>query len=77
VTVGPLICFVAYIGLLQPHSDDMSQVVDQLLKLITTFIGLSRLSRSRIICCINVFTSLLGLVIVSYLSPKGLGRYMS
>jgi hypothetical protein len=31
------------------HSDDMSRVVDQLLKLITTFIGLSRLSRSGII----------------------------
>jgi hypothetical protein len=30
------------IGLLQPHSDDMSRVVDQLLKLIATFIGLSR-----------------------------------
>jgi hypothetical protein len=49
--------------------------VDQLLKLIATFIGLSRLSRSRIICCINVFTSLLGLVIVSHLSSKGLGHY--
>jgi transposase InsO family protein len=55
----------------------MSRVVDQLLKLIATFIGLSHLSRSRIICCINVFTSLLGLVIVSQLSPKGLGRYSS
>jgi hypothetical protein len=73
VAVGPLICFAAYIGLLQPHSDDMSRVVDQLLKLIATFIGLSRLSRSKIICCINVFTSLLGLVIVSHLSPRGLG----
>jgi hypothetical protein len=73
VAVGPLICFAAYIGLLQPHSDDMSRVVDQLLKLIATFIGLSRLSRSEIICCINVFTSLLGLVIVSHLSPRGLG----
>jgi hypothetical protein len=49
--------------------------VDQLLKLIATFIGLSRVGRSGIICCINVFTSLLGLVIVSYLSPKGLGRF--
>jgi hypothetical protein len=75
VAVGPLICFAAYIGLLQPHSDDMSRVVDQLLKLITTFIGLFRLSRSKIICCINVFTSLLGLVIVSHLSPRGLGRF--
>jgi hypothetical protein len=75
MAVGPLICFVAYIRLLQPHSDDMSRVVDQLLKLIATFIGLSRLSRSRIICCINVFTSLLGLVIVSHLSPRGLGRF--
>jgi hypothetical protein len=37
---------------------------------------LSRLSRSGIICCINVFTSLLGLVIVSHLSPKGLGRFI-
>jgi hypothetical protein len=73
VAVGPLICFAAYIGLLQPHSDDVSRVVDQLLKLIATFIGLSRLSRSGIICCINVFTSLLGLVIVSHLSPRGLG----
>jgi hypothetical protein len=36
-------------GLLQPHSDDMSRVVDQLLKLIATFIGLSCLSRSVII----------------------------
>jgi hypothetical protein len=51
----------------------MSRVVDQLLKLLATFIGLSRLSRSEIICCINVFTSLLGLVIVSHLSPGGLG----
>jgi hypothetical protein len=49
VAVGPLNCFTAYIGLLQPHSDDMSRVVDQLLKLIATFIGLSRLSRSGII----------------------------
>jgi hypothetical protein len=46
VAVGPLICFAAYIGLLQPHSDDMSRVMDQLLMLIATFIGLSRLSRS-------------------------------
>jgi hypothetical protein len=76
VAVEPLICFAAYIGLLQPHSDDMSRVVDQLLKLIATFTGLSRLSRSGIICCINVFTSLLGLVIVSHLSPRGLGRFM-
>jgi hypothetical protein len=75
VAFGLLNCFAAYIGLLQPHSDDMSRVVDQLLKLIATFIGLSRLSRSGIICCINVFTSLLGLVIVSHLSPKGLGRF--
>jgi hypothetical protein len=49
VAVGPLICFTAYIGLLQPHSDDMSQVVDQLLKLIAIFIGLSHLSRFGII----------------------------
>jgi hypothetical protein len=49
VVVGLLICFAAYIGLLQPHSDDMSRVVDQLLKLIATFIGLSHLSRSGII----------------------------
>jgi hypothetical protein len=76
VVVGPLICFAAYIGLLQSHSDDMSRVVDQLLKFIATFIGLSCLSRSRIICCINVFTSLLGLVIVSHLSPRGLGRFI-
>jgi hypothetical protein len=75
VAIGPLICFAAYIGLLQPHSDDMSRVVDQLLKLIATFIGLSRLNRSGIICCINVFTSLLGLVIVSHLSPRGSGRF--
>jgi hypothetical protein len=47
--VGPLICFAAYNGLLQPHSNDMSRVVNQLLKLITIFIGLSRLSRSRAI----------------------------
>jgi hypothetical protein len=77
VAVGPLNCFTAYIRLLQPHSEDMSRVVDQLLKLIATFIGLSRLSRSKIICCINVFTSLLGLVIVSHLSPRGLGRFSS
>jgi hypothetical protein len=49
VAVGPLICFAAYIGLLQPHSDDMSRAVDQLLKLFATFIGLSRLSISEII----------------------------
>jgi hypothetical protein len=73
VAVGPLICFAAYIGLLQPHPDDMSRVVDQLLKLIASFIGLSRLSRTEIIWCINVFTSLLGLVIVSHLSPRGSG----
>jgi hypothetical protein len=77
MAVGPLICFAAYIGLLQPHSEDMSRVVDQLLKLIATFIGLFRLSRSEIICCINVFTSLLGLVIVSHLSPRGLGRFIN
>jgi hypothetical protein len=77
VAVGPLNCFAAYIGLLQPHSDNRSRVVDQLLKLIATFIGLSLVGRSEIICCINVFTSLLGLVIVSHLSPKGLGRYRS
>jgi hypothetical protein len=46
VVVGPLICFATYTGLLQSHSDDMHRVVDQLLKLIATFIGLSRLSRS-------------------------------
>jgi hypothetical protein len=49
VAVGLLICFASYIGLLQPHSDDMSRVMDQLLKFIATFIGLSRLSRSEII----------------------------
>jgi hypothetical protein len=75
VAVGPLICFAAYIRLLQPHSYNMSRVVDQLLKLIATFIGLSHLSRSEIIWCINVFTSLLGLVIVSHLSPRGSGRF--
>jgi hypothetical protein len=37
VAVGPLICFAAYIELLQPHSDDMFRVVDQLLKLFATF----------------------------------------
>jgi hypothetical protein len=46
MVVGPLICFAAYIGLLHSHSNDMHRVVDQLLKLIATFIGLSRLSRS-------------------------------
>jgi hypothetical protein len=49
VAVGPLICFAVYIELLQPHSDDMSRVVDQLLKLIAAFIGLSCLSRSSTI----------------------------
>jgi hypothetical protein len=49
VAVGPLICFTAYIGLLQSHSDDMSRVVDQLFKLFATFVGLSRLSRFGII----------------------------
>jgi hypothetical protein len=38
-----------YIGLLQPHSDDMSRVVDQLLKLFATFVGLSCLIRFGII----------------------------
>jgi hypothetical protein len=75
VVVGPLIYFAAYIGLLQPHSDDMSRVVDKLLKLIATFIGLSRLSRSEAICFINVYTSLLGLVFESHLSPRGLGHF--
>jgi hypothetical protein len=70
VAVEPLICFAAYIGLLQSHSDDISRVVDQLLKLIATFIGLSRLIRSETICCINVYTSLLGLVFESHLSPR-------
>jgi hypothetical protein len=41
VAVGPLIYFAAYIELLQSYFDDMSRVVDQLLKLIATFIGLS------------------------------------
>jgi hypothetical protein len=49
VAVGPLNCFTAYIGLLQPHSDVMSRVVDQLLKLFATFVGLSCLSRFGII----------------------------
>jgi hypothetical protein len=49
VVVGPLICFIVYIGLLQPHSDDMSRVVDQLLELIATCIDLSRLNRSETI----------------------------
>jgi hypothetical protein len=44
-----MICFTKYIELLQPHSDDMSRFMDQLLKLIATFIGLARLSRSRTI----------------------------
>jgi hypothetical protein len=39
VVVGPLICFAAYIELLQPHSDDMSRVVYQLLKLIANCWG--------------------------------------
>jgi hypothetical protein len=72
VAIGPLICFAAYIGLLQPHSDDISRVVDQLLKLIATIIDLYRLSRSETIWCINVYTSLLGVVFESHLSPKGL-----
>jgi hypothetical protein len=42
-----LFCCV-YWAALAP-SDDMSQIVDQLLKLIATFIGLSRLSRFGII----------------------------
>jgi hypothetical protein len=75
VAVGPLICFVTYIGLLQSYSDDMFRVVDQLLKLITTFIALYRLIRSETISCINVYTSLLGLVFESHLSIKGLGRF--
>jgi hypothetical protein len=45
VAVGPLMCSATYIGLLQSHFDDMSRVVDQLLKLIATCIGLSRLIR--------------------------------
>jgi hypothetical protein len=45
VAVGPLICFTMYVGLLQPHSDDMSRIVNQLLKLFATFIGLSRLKQ--------------------------------
>jgi hypothetical protein len=57
------------------HSNDMSRIVDQFLKLITIFIGLSRLSRSETIWCINVYTSLLGLVFESHLSSRGLGRF--
>jgi hypothetical protein len=49
VAVRLLICFAIYIGLFLPYSDDMSRVVDQLLKLIATFIGLSHLSGSRTI----------------------------
>jgi hypothetical protein len=36
VAVGPLICFAAYIGLLESHSDDMFRIVEQLLNLIVT-----------------------------------------
>jgi hypothetical protein len=75
MAVEPLICFAAYSGLLQPHSDDMSRVMEQLLKLIATYIGLSRLSRSRTIQFINVYTSLMELVFGSHLSPKGLGSF--
>jgi hypothetical protein len=49
MVVGPLICFVAYIGLLQPHSDNMSRVVDQHLKLIVTFIGVGDLRRPKVL----------------------------
>jgi hypothetical protein len=45
------------------------------LKLIATFIGLSRLRRYGIIWYIHVFTSLLGLLIVSHLGPRGLGHF--
>jgi LmbE family N-acetylglucosaminyl deacetylase len=34
VAVGPLICFAAYIGLLQPHSDDMSRDCGPTLKVV-------------------------------------------
>jgi hypothetical protein len=50
-------------------------VVDQLLKLIATCIGLSNLRRFETIWCINVYTSLLGQVFESHLSPRGLGRF--
>jgi hypothetical protein len=40
MVIGLLICFAMYIELLQSHSDDMSRVVDQLLKLNATYIGL-------------------------------------
>jgi hypothetical protein len=66
---------VTYIEPLQLHSNDMSRVVDQLLKLIATIIGLSRLSRSGTIRFINVYTSLLGLVFELYLRRRGLGRF--
>jgi hypothetical protein len=75
MVVGPLIWFVAYIWRLQPYFDDMSWVVDQLLKLIATCIGLSRFSRFGTIWCINVYTSLLWLIFESHLSPRGLGRF--
>jgi hypothetical protein len=74
VVVGPLICFGTYIELLESYSDDMSQDVDQLLNLIATCIGLSHLGRFITIRCMNVDTSLLGLVFVSHLSPRGWGR---
>src|SRR5688572_15492777 len=51
----------------------MSRVMDQLLKLIATFIGLYNLRKFKIILCINMFTNLLELVILSHLSPRGSG----
>jgi hypothetical protein len=46
VEIGQLISSATYIGPLKYYSDDMSEVVDQLLMLIATCIYLFRLNRS-------------------------------
>lgn len=70
VAIRLLICFAKYFVPLKSYFNDMLWVVNQLLKLIATYICLSRLSRSETIKYTNVYTILLGLVFVSYLSIK-------
>jgi hypothetical protein len=75
VAIGSLICPTIYIGLLKSHSNDMSRVVHQFLKLIVTYIFIS-FKQIRNIYCINAYTSLFELIFVLYLSSKGWRRFM-
>jgi hypothetical protein len=52
VAVGPLICFAAYIRLLQPHSDDMSRVVDQLDRHLYRFVSFKQIYNRLMYKCV-------------------------